>query len=228
VSGDIEIFETLSRFMEKEAMRVERCPDISAAPRRLCASKFEAVVLDFRLRAEALELLKNLRQTKLHKAVVVIAILNDNDGMPGAFRAGASFALERPLSAVTAMRTLRAAYPLMVRERSRYFRCPLQIPACISIDSRPEFSVTSVNISEGGMGIANAPALELGARVVLRLKLPGFQTDAKINAVVCWRDEEGRAGLEFTYQSPQLQAQLSSWLADRLAETVPEDAVPSV
>ena len=48
-------------------------------------------------RAEALDLLKKFRQMTSHKAAVVLAILNSNDEMPSAFRAGASFVLALPL-----------------------------------------------------------------------------------------------------------------------------------
>jgi hypothetical protein len=213
--------------MEKEAMQVEVCSDAASATGRLDGAKFEAVVLDFNRRTEALEVLKTIRLRKSHKGVVVIVILNDNDGMPEAFRAGTSFVLVRPLSNVAMTRTLRASYPLMVRERSRYFRCPLQTPAYISIASRPELMVTCANISEAGMAITNAPSLMPGDKVVLRLTLPGNQTVTKVSAVVCWCDDAGRAGMEFVYVSPPIKEELVSWLADSLAKTVSEKTMPS-
>src|ERR1700680_3515526 len=84
-------------------------------------SKFEAVVVDFKERAKALELLKTSRQMTSHKAAIVLAILNSNNEMPSAFRAGASFVLVKPLSPAVLMRTLRVSYPLMVNERRRSF-----------------------------------------------------------------------------------------------------------
>lgn len=214
--------------MEKEGMQVRICSDLASATDRLRDSKFEAVVVDFSRRAEALTLLKAIRQMKSHKGVVVVVILNDNDEMPDAFRAGSNFVLVKPISAAALTRTLRASYPLMVRERSRYFRCPLQTPTYISIGSRPELLVTSANISEGGMAITNAPALQLGDKVVLRLKLPSTQTAVKVAAEVCWRNDEGRAGMEFAYITPSVKEQLVSWIAERLTEAVPEEIVPSI
>ena len=107
-----------------------------------------------------------------HKASIVLAILNSNDEMPSAFRAGASFVLVKPLSPTVLMRTLRVSYPLMVNERRRSFRCPVQIPVYVSIGSKPEFMATSANISEVGIALTNAPGLQVGDRVALRLSLP--------------------------------------------------------
>ncbi len=209
-------------------MQVRICSDFASATDRLEESKFEAIVLDFGKRKEALELLKTIRQMKSHKGVVVIVILNDNHEMPHAFRAGTNFVLVKPLSAAVLTRTLRAAYPLMVRERSRYFRCPLQTSTYISIGSQPALMVSSTDISEGGMGIGNAPDLQPGDKVVLQLKLPTTHTAVKITAKVCWRDDKGRAGMEFVYIPPSVKEQLVSWLVGRLTESVTEEAVPSI
>src|ERR1019366_8333505 len=101
VSSDIQVIDTLCLYMEKMSMHVEVCSHFDSATSKLCHSKFEALVVDFQERAAALAL----------------AILNSNDEMPSAFRAGASFVLVKPLSPEVLQRTLKASYPLMVRER---------------------------------------------------------------------------------------------------------------
>jgi CheY-like chemotaxis protein len=172
VSGDIQTIDTLCEYMGKIAMHVEVCSDFAAATRKLCHSKFEAVLVDFKDRAAALDLLKKSRQMTSHKSAVVLAILNSNDEMPSAFRAGASFVLVKPISPTVLLRTLKVSYPLMVHERRRSFRCPVQIPVYVAIRSEPEFLATSVNISEVGIALTNATSLQVGDRVVLRLTLP--------------------------------------------------------
>jgi CheY-like chemotaxis protein len=225
VSGDIQTIDTLCDFMEKLAMHVEVCSDIASAAGKLCHSKFDGIIVDFHDKAEALELLKKQREMTSYKSAVVIAILNNSDEMPSAFRAGASFVLVRPLSPTVLMRTLKASYPLMVRERRRSFRCPVQIPICISAGSRPEFMATSANISEGGMALTTTLALQVGERVDLRLTLPGLQETARINAEVCWSDNAGRVGMEFVQVPRAVKEQLVAWLADRLGESLLEEAV---
>lgn len=224
VSGDIQTIDTLCEFMGKMAMHVEVCSDFASATRKLCHAKFEALVVDFKDRAEALEFLKTSRQMTSHKASVVLAILNSNDEMPSAFRAGASFVLVKPLSPTVLMRTLRVSYPLMVNERRRSFRCPVQIPVYVSIGANPEFMATSVNISEVGIALANSPGLQVGDRVALRLSLPHTQAAAKIGAEVCWCNPAGFSGMQFVQVPAPVKEQLGSWLADRLKEYLSEEA----
>jgi len=225
VSNDIQTIDTLCESMGKMAMHVDVCSDFTAATRKLCHAKFEAVVVDFKEREEALELLKKSRQMTSHKAAVVLAILNSNDEMPSAFRAGASFVLVKPLSPAVLARTLRVSYPLMVHERRRSFRCPVQIPVYVSIGSQPEFMATSANISEVGIALTSSPGVKVGDRVALRLTLPHTQAAAKITAEVCWHNPAGSAGMEFIQVPGAVKEQLVSWLADRLEEYLHGDAI---
>jgi CheY-like chemotaxis protein len=223
VSADIQTIDTLCESMEKMAMHVDVCSDFASATGKLCRSKFEALVVDFKERAEALDLLKKSRQMTSHKAAVVLAILNSNDEMPSAFRAGASFVLVKPLAPALLLRTLRISYPLMVNEKRRSFRCPVQVPVYVTLGSQPEFMATSINISEIGIALTSSTGLQVGDRVALRLTLPHTHATAKITAEVCWCDPAGPAGMEFIQVSPSVKEQLVSWLAARLEEYLPEE-----
>ena len=224
VSGDIQTIDTLCHFMGKLGMHVDVCSDFASATRKLCHAKYEAVVVDFKEAAAALEFLKKSREMTSHKAAVVIAILNGNDEMPSAFRAGASFVLVKPISPTVLMRTLKVSHPLMANERRRYFRCPVQTPVHVSVSSRSEFMATTVNLSELGIAITNSPTLQVGNRVALRLTLPGTQFTAKINAEVCWSDQAGAVGLQFVQVPVAVKEQLVSWLAARLEEHLSEES----
>jgi CheY-like chemotaxis protein len=218
VSSDIQVIDTLCLYMEKMSMHVEVCSHFDSATSKLCHSKFEALVVDFQERAAALELLKKSRQMTSHVAAVALAILNSNDEMPSAFRAGASFVLVKPLSPEVLQRTLKASYPLMVRERRRTFRCSVQVPIQISISNRPDFMATSVNISEVGIALAGSHGMQVGDRVVLRLTLPSTEVPATIDAEVCWCEPAGLTGMEFVHVPDSVQKQLVFWLSDRLEE----------
>lgn len=218
VSGDIQTIDTLCSFMEQMTMHVEVCSDIDAAAGKLCHAKYEAVVVDFKQGAKALELLKKSHEMTSHKGAVVLAVLNNSNEMPSAFRAGASFALVRPMPPAILERTLRASYPLMVREMRRYYRCPLQIPVRVATSTRPEFLADSVNISEGGMALITPVPLQVGERVTLTVMLPGAETWNTMKAEICWANDGGRVGLEFVQVQPIELARLQAWLSDRLEE----------
>jgi|HubBroStandDraft_4_1064222.scaffolds.fasta_scaffold05513_8 CheY-like chemotaxis protein len=224
VSGDIQTIDTLCESMGKMSMHVDICSDFASAAYKLCHSKFEALVVDFKDRPEALDLLKKLRQMTSHKSSVVLAVLNCDEEMPSAFRAGASFVLVKPLSAAVLMRTLRVSYPLMVNEKRRSFRCPVRVPVYVTIGSQPEFMATSANISEVGIALTNSPGLQVGDRVTLRLMLPHTKADAKIVAEVCWRNPAGYSGMEFVQVPAAVKEQLVSWLAARLEDYLREES----
>jgi len=228
VSGDIQTIDTLCESMGKMSMHVDICSDFASAANKLCHSKFEALVVDFKDRAEALDLLKKSRQMTSHKASVVLAVLNCNEEMPSAFRAGASFVLVKPLSPAVLMRTLRVSYPLMVNEKRRSFRCPVRVPVYVTIGSQTEFMATSVNISEVGIALTNSPGLQVGDRVTLRLMLPHTQADAKITAEVCWCNPAGSAGMEFIQVPAAIKEQLVSWLAARLEDYLREETAAAL
>jgi hypothetical protein len=100
----------------------------------------------------------------------------------------------------------------------------VRIQVQVSGGSRADFMATSVNISELGIALTLSPALQVGDRVVLQLTLPGPPVSAKISAEVCWRNDEGNAGLEFVQVSTVVKEQLKSWLGERLEESLQEDA----
>ena len=202
-------------------MMVEICPDIGSATRRLCRAKFEALVVDLKSPAETLELIKEPREMTSHQKVVVLAILNNNDDIPDAFRAGANFALVKPLLPAILIRTLKASYPLMVRERRRYYRHSVQTSIHVSSASLAEFVATSINISEGGMAITSSVALRVGETVTLKVTLPGTEQTATLNSEICWTDNAGRMGLVFVQVAAIEVERLQSWLADRLEESQP-------
>jgi CheY-like chemotaxis protein len=220
-SYNIQTIDTLCHYMEPMAMHVEVCSDMGSATAKLCRRKFEAIVVDLKDPAETLDLINKLREMTSHKGAVVLAILNSSSEMPDAFRAGANFVLVRPLLPTILMRTLKASYPLMVRERRRYYRYPLQIPIYFSSISRSEFVATSINVSEGGMAFASSVPLQVGERVSLKLTLPGAKSTTTIATEVCWTDNGGRMGLVFVQIPRVVVEQLQSWIADRLEECQP-------
>jgi DNA-binding response OmpR family regulator len=225
VSQDLPTIETLCRFMEQAGMYVEVSSDTTSASRKLWRSKFEGVIIDFKARTQALELLTKLHKMTSHGGAVVLAILDRNGDVPSTFRSGANFILERPFASKILVPTLRASYSLMLQERRRYFRFPVQIPVHLSsTGSRSEFVAASINISERGMALATAVALQVGEKIQANMVLPGTNHPARVSGEVCWSDENGRVGIRFQ-ASPDVTELLRSWLSDRLEESVPEQVL---
>jgi hypothetical protein len=184
------------------------------------------VAIDFREKTQAADLVTKLHNTTSHRGAVVLAIVDRNADMQSTFRSGANFVLERPFAPRLLSATLKASYSLMLQERRRYFRFPLQIPVYISTSGSPsELAASSVNISEGGMALATPAPLHVGEKLRIRLHLPGTNCEARMNGEVCWSDTKGRLGIQFVQVSQALNELLRSWLFDRLQESLPERAL---
>jgi DNA-binding response OmpR family regulator len=226
VSQDLQTIETLCHFMEQAGMYIEVCSDGTSATRKLCHAKFEGVAIDFRERIQALELLTKLHKMTSHGGAVVLAILDRNGDVPSTFRSGANFILERPFASKILVPTLKASYSLMLQERRRYFRFPVQIPVYLSsTGSHSEFVATSVNISERGMALATAVVLHVGETIQAKMILPGTNHSVRVSGEICWSDENGRVGIRFLQVSSDVTELLRSWLSDRLEESVPEQVL---
>jgi len=223
VSFDKSTVEALSDIMEQMGIYVEVCPDRKAASRQLCNSKYEGLIIDLVQGEDGLDLLRSLPAFTANKSAVSCAILNDLHQKASAFQAGANFILERPLELKAASRTIRAAYPMMVRERRRYFRCPVETSTFVACDPHPEFQANSVNISEAGMAILSPVQLKVGQSVQMRVRIPGSSEFVNICGEVCWADDaSGRVGVQFLEISTSVAEALASWLLARLEEMIPQ------
>jgi CheY-like chemotaxis protein len=222
VSADQNTVEAMSDIMEQMGIYVEVCPDRKSASRLLCNNKYEGLIIDLVQGEDSLDLLRNLPDFTANKSAVSCAILNDLHQKASAFQAGANFVLERPLELKAASRTIRAAYPMMVRERRRYFRCPVETATFIEVEPNPAFQANSVNISEAGMAILSPVQLKVGQAIQLRMRIPGSPNFVNIPGEICWVDDSsGRTGVQFMEISKAVAEDLAAWLLARLEEMIP-------
>jgi len=119
---------------------------------------------------------------------------SDTEGT--AFRKTSEFVFERPLSAKSIRSTLRPAYGLILRERRRYFRCPLAIPVAILRRAKPDVRCSSVNISEGGMTLSTFVPVSPGEKVNVEFNLAGHEVPFLAESMICWL-KTGQIGLRF-------------------------------
>jgi ActR/RegA family two-component response regulator len=212
-----QIKDSLQRF----ALFPEQCPKLSLALERLNRAKFEAVVIDLQLGSQAEVVLQAVRQAPSNKHAVVFTVSDNRADASGAFRAGSTFVLLRPLSRGLINLSFKAAYGLIVREKRRYFRCPVEVPVAILRTALPAVHGSTVNVSEGGMSIAANASLGSGDPVQLQFALPGDEFQFVVEAAVCWANQP-QIGMRFTFFSPHLASRLQEWLSRQLEETIPQ------
>ncbi len=219
LSRDVGLIEEVCNAAQRMRIFCEICSDGPSALKRLCKSKFEGILIDYK-ESEAARLLSAVHNSTAHRMAITIGIIETSQRLE-ASRAGLHFVLSRPLDHTDLRRTLRAAFPLLIQEARRYFRAAVELTVTLHSSSYGRVTATSVNISEGGMALDCGPSLALGDQVSVEFRLPGVTQPMALNAEVCWKKEK-LAGLQFRQvPAPMLQA-LKSWLAERLEEAIPE------
>jgi CheY-like chemotaxis protein len=221
VSNDAVTIKQLSQSMQQLAMSPEVCVEVPNALVLLNQRKFEAVIVDLQLGGQANAVLAQVRRSPSNRTAVIFTVSDSDVETVSAFKAGSNFVLRRPLSLTSIGRSLKLAYGLILRERRRYFRCPVKIPAAICRAGMPKVHAQTMNISEGGMAITTSASLLPGVKVQVHFTLPGHESRFVVGAAICWC-KKTYLGLQFTSLSPHLTAELQEWLSCQLEESLPE------
>jgi c-di-GMP-binding flagellar brake protein YcgR len=215
LSRDPEVIRIVQPALEKLSIDVEVCRGVSSGHEILRTEKFDAIIVDCDDLKGALTVLEGLRKSASNKNSVTFAILNGSTTTRQAFEMGANFVLQKPISALNAMRCFSAAVNFMMQERRRYFRHPVEMAAALSFGDAHKLKVTLTNISEGGMAILFRGPLPKAGVSRVSFKLPGAATSLEPKVQIAWMDDSGRAGLRFIDISKETRAQLDDWLAEQ-------------
>lgn len=183
--------------------------------------KFEAFVVDTALDTPFLDLLSEIRSSSSNCMAVILAVAPPGSLCELARREGANFILEQPLTFDAILRTLRAAYGMLVREYRRYFRCPIKLPVTVWSSLTAEVQGETVDISEDGMAIRLPYSLGVDTDLVIRIKLSAKSKDLTTRAKIIRTAEGGVVGIRFVEISSFAKAQLHEWLSLRLEEKFP-------
>ena len=119
--------------LEQLAIEVEVCNGIGSGQEILRTEKFDAILVDCDDLDGGIGVLASLRKAASNKNSVTFAILNGSTTTQQAFRMGANFVLQKPISALNAKRCLGAAINFMIREQRRYFRHPVELAATLDL-----------------------------------------------------------------------------------------------
>jgi len=221
-SNDADAIRQLSESAAPLAISLEVCTDPSKAVRLLGQSKFEAVIVDLELGRQGQSVLEQVRASQRNRTAVTFIITSSNPEGTSAFRTGSNFVLHRPLSIDTIDRTFRAAYGMIVRELRRSFRCPMAVVAVVQRPGQEDIRCQTLDISEGGLGLATSLVLESGTQVSIVFTLPGRTASFFAPSELCWCDSKGRLGLRFLSLSSGQKSELQGWLSTRLENVLPE------
>ena len=160
-------------------------------------------------------MLEGLRKSASNRNSVTFAILNGSTTTQQAFQMGANFVLQKPVSALNAMRCFSAAVNFMLRERRRYFRHPMEASATLTFSEGQKLKISLTNLSEGGMAIFFRGPMPKGSVSSVSFKLPGSASALDTKVQIAWIDDSGRAGLRFIEMPKESRTRLDAWLAEQ-------------
>jgi CheY-like chemotaxis protein len=216
VCRDPEVVRVLCPTLEKLSIEVEVSPAARSGTEMLSSSKFDAVIVDCDDLQGGAEVLRSLRQNASNKTSVSFAILNGKTTTQQAFEMGANFVLQKPVTTAGTLRCLNTAMSFMVREKRRYFRCPVELPVKLTFGPSQEMKAVATNLSEGGMAIHFDGSLPNKSISQVQFTLPGTKTAMEPKGEIAWADGVGRAGLKFQDVPESSRAQLEKWIMKRL------------
>ncbi len=224
LSRAVDTIDAVCAAAERVSIRCEISPDAAACVKKLAREKFEGVLLDFENLEDPKAFVELLHNSSSHRQAITFGVVAEGVEAKNASRSGVHFVLRRPLDEVELRRTMRAALPLLIRERRRYFRCPLVTPVLIDSDDSGRVIAKSINVSEGGMAIEADATIAVGKKLLARFQLPGSASRISVSAEVCWA-KGTLMGLRFVDVSTNVLATLQSWLSEQVEQTVPTERV---
>jgi CheY-like chemotaxis protein len=223
VCRDAEVVRVLCPTLEKLSIEVEVSPAARSGAEILNASKFDAVIVDCDDLQGGADILRALRQNASNKTSVSFAILNGKTTTQQAFEMGANFVLQKPVTTAGTLRCFNTAMSFMVREKRRYFRCPLEMPVKLVFSQSEEIKAIATNLSEGGMAIhfeGKLPNHKAISKV--QFTLPGTNSPMEPKGEIAWANGIGRAGIKFLDVPESSRSQLEKWILKRLEGDTPK------
>jgi CheY-like chemotaxis protein len=212
VGNDTTVFKAVSTAVRKVNGRLNCAPSVSTASTYLSRRKVDGIILDMDTPG-ALELLQTIRSGGSNKGSVVFACMGVGPESQGVIRAGANFALHRPLVADKVANIFNVATGMMAAEKRRYYRHPLMVPVDLKSNGK-ELESTMCNLSEGGMAIWSLHYHSRGSKVEFSFELPAGGR-IKGSGEVTWNGPDGLAGIRFNIMPDEVYSLLSRWVGHR-------------
>lgn len=165
--------------------------------------KFDGVLLDwFMPELDGLKLAERIRWSKANSTCPLIMLTGnqDPDAMRQCFRVGINFFLQKPATVERIQYLVNAARDLMLQERLRYQRVPLQIPVhCqwLVQDFEQKSMGETVNLSTSGLLARLEVMPPPGGILQIRFALPGEPPAFSCTACAVRHAPGGQVGMRF-------------------------------
>jgi len=226
VSSDDSAADVLGRVLPVFGIAMDRSSDPETTLTRIQQQKFDALIVDFDDVKVAEEVLQTAQ--RLGSGCLTVALVADPRKVRDILSGGAHFVLYKPVSEEAAKAGLRAAAALLVRERRRAFRVPVQVPVEISLPDQRKADGILLDLSEAGMDVLTSEAQVPGSLLGFQFQLPGGGVKVDGHGQVAWANPNGQTGVHFLDLPETVVADLKQWkkaaataTGDARDETVP-------
>ncbi len=217
--ADEKIVRVLRRTLDDLEIAVELFTSAQVAVNQLGRERFEAIIVDC-AGPGAVDVLRSSRSAPLNRRAVAVAILDPYSGLRSAFELGANFVLYKPVTVERAKSSFRAARALMKKERRRSARVSVQLSVEMSSGkSGSHLTVSTRDVSEGGLAILLPRRCDLGGRWQLSFMLPGSDVVLEVAAELAWEGVETQVGLHFEDPSTEVVSALREWILHNSPES---------
>lgn len=217
LSCDAQLVRILTKSLHDSGVEAKTFADAGAANNYISTRKVDAVIVDSEV-AGATALLKRVRDTPSNSRTPTFATIHTRE-LYGELAASAHFIMEKPLSHEHFERALRTAHGLMLLERRRYHRQPLDVPITIARSNGEFFaSGAMINLSEHGFRVRCERPLNRRELLEVRFVLPGTAIKFRCSVEVVWADSDGTGGVRFLALERRYREALTKWIDDQLKE----------
>lgn len=218
ISNDPVARGVVEKVLEDHGFEIDTFDVVEGVDRVLRSKRFDLAVYDNDV-AGALQLAagKSSHLPKMVFALVRRGTVADVHGKR------VHFMVQKPFTADLFLKSLRAAFGSMLRQKRQSFRHSVQIfpSSCVFFgDNGPQNlrKPTMINISETGMCLQLNELLTQGAKVQVAFEIPEGGQTVSVGGPVMWVRASGRTGVRFTEVKPEDQKLLSAWLSKRLQD----------
>ena len=216
LSRDPDVINVFRNVMEDSGITIEESTAVGDSLKRLAKHRYDAVVVDCDGVPDGADVIEALRKGKSNKSSITFAVVgHDSQARRAVSQQGATFVLYKPISTETVLRSMKASHGLILRERRRYLRHPVETHAHVKVEKRDEVQVSVADISEGGCAIHISVGENFSGPGTIRLLLPEVKEMLEGKIEIMWCRQDGQAGIKFTQLTGVSQKRLMDWANSR-------------
>lgn len=212
VSNDYATLTAVAGGVKKFGGKLGLAPSAEEAREYLGRRRIDGVFVDMQLPG-ALGLIETVRKGSSNGKAAIFACLADTKESTLTLNAGANFLLRKPLNVDSVALHITIAKDIMLRERRRYFRHPVNTQVILK-DAETEQHAKMLNVSEGGMAVRSGKPLKFGSPIEFTFEL-AFGEEIRGKGLVAWTSSEGMAGILIQTLHGMGRGYLEVWLKGR-------------